>query len=38
MCERFIGTESDRGRWWQKEKGEKEREGGEFPLFIWKMT
>jgi hypothetical protein len=23
-------------RWWQKEKGKREREGGAFPLFIWK--
>jgi hypothetical protein len=26
------------GRWWQKEKRERERKGGAFPLFIWKMT
>ena len=35
MCERFI-EEVGRG-WWQKEKGKREREGGVFSLFTWKM-
>jgi hypothetical protein len=35
MEEVLLGRER---RWWQKEKREKESEGGAFSLLIWRMT